>query len=176
MLKSIRMKRFIVVSVIMLAIAFQANLHGQGSGQPTRGLATQAPNVVNSILFKDQSPERQQYIMAHPELFKVLDNGTVDILAAPTVNLVQDAPKTAEHQAVPAKAGDAAPRLKPDLPKKITAIEILSLPPAVQHGILENQADLEITKSELTQKEFDRLRPDQQKTIEMNPSLFTVKQ
>lgn len=160
----------------MLAITLQVHLHGQGSGQPARGLATQEPNVATSIVFKDQSPERQQHIVAHPELYRVRDNGMVDVLAPPSVNLVQDAPKATEQQAAPAQAGDAASHLKLDLPKKITAIEILSLPPAVQHGILENQADLDITKSELTQKEFEKLRPDQQKTIEMNPSLFTVKQ
>ena len=169
------MKRFIVVSVCMLAITLQVHLHGQGSGQPAGGLATQESNVATSIIFKDQSPERQAHILANPAQYKVHENGTVDVYAVPSVNLVQDAPKTSE-QAAPAQAGDAVPHLKLDLPKKITAIEILSLPPAVQHGILENQADLDITKSELTQKEFEKLRPDQQKTIEMNPSLFTIQQ
>lgn len=170
------MKRFIVVSVCMLAITLQVHLHGQGSGQPARGLATQEPNVATSIIFNDQSPERQAHILANPAQYKVHENGTVDVYAVPSVNLVQDAPKATEQQAAPAQAEDAVPRLKPNLPKKITAIEILSLPPALQAGILAHQADHEISKSELTQKEFEKLRPDQQKTIEMNPSLFTIQQ
>ena len=170
------MKRFIFVSFLFLAIASHVHLHGQGAVPATRGTATQAPAVISTIQFKEQSSERQQYILANPEQFRVLENGTVEVLALPSMNLVPETPAPSEQTNAPAQAEDARPRAVPETPKQISAVEILSLPPAVQWQILEHQEEHEITKSILTQAAYDRLRPDQQKTIEANPNLFTIKQ
>jgi hypothetical protein len=175
-LTSTRMRRFILVSLSFLAITFHVQLHAQGSEQPNYGAASPERVVISHLQFKDQGPDRQQHILAHPEQYKVLDNGTVEVYGVPSMNLVQDSPEQPALKQAPAQAENAKAPAKMDLPKQITAVEILSLPPAMQWMILEHQSEHVITKSELSQKEYDKLRPDQQKTIELNPNLFTIKQ
>jgi hypothetical protein len=169
------MNRFNVVSFFLLVIAFQVHLYGQGSGQPTPGLASQEPKFLMSIRFEDQSAQRQQHILDHPEQYKMRENGMVDVYALPDVNLVPDSPEASDPKPAAANAGVTKPQPNIDPPMKITAKEMLSLPPAVQWRILQHQEVHEITKSELSQKEFDGLRTDQQKTVTANPNLFTIK-
>lgn len=170
------MIRFIFASLLFLTTTSQVQLHGQGAVPATGDAAAQEPAVISTIQFKEQLPERQQHILAHPEQFRVLENGTVEILALPKMDLNPKATAPNDAKTAPAQAENPPAPQRPDTPKKLNAIDLLSMPPAVQWTILQHQEDHEITKSTLKRAEFDRLRPDQKATIEANPSLFTIQQ
>lgn len=122
--------------------------------------------------FESQIPERQQYILSHPELFTVRPDGMVEVLQSNN-----PAEVTKSQIVVAGNPGEAAEQqdYKPELPKNLEAKDLLGMPASSRDAILQNKGAHEITPSVMTRDEVSKLRPDQQKLIELNPTLFEIK-
>ncbi|MBK9451927.1 MAG: hypothetical protein IPN95_21425 [Bacteroidetes bacterium] len=165
----------VAILLVLFSLAIKMQVLGQSSVVSSTTISTQKPTVVSTISFKEQCPSRQEHILAHPEQYKVLENGMVEVYAVAGSNAASDSQQEITQPQEAANEVKVAEQSMKGLPKQMAASQILMLPPAVQRMILEHQDDHEITKSVLTKAEFDNLRPDQKKTIETNPTLFTIK-
>lgn len=74
------MKKFAVgAAIFLVGMTLNLDLYAQSSDPRTKQNATEKPATDQGIFFKDLSAQRQQEILAHPEEYKLLPDGTVEV-------------------------------------------------------------------------------------------------